>query len=113
MGNKREAMKELNECMKLRPSLDQQLIIFRYKRLIGDSLLENGNESGGFEYVSALNYEANYRKCRQRIEGTSMLYYELWNHLLEDSPDLGRLSDLGLKIDKSLKLVEYHWSQMQ
>lgn len=64
MGNKREAMKELNECMKLHPSLDEQFIIFRYKRIIGDSLLESSRESGGVEYVSALNFESNFRKCK-------------------------------------------------
>lgn len=99
MGNKREAMKELNECMRLKPSLDEQFIIFRYKKLIGDSLMESGKESGGFEYVSAVNFESNYRKCKSNIEKTALLHYELWNHLLEDSPDLGRLSDIGFRID--------------
>ena len=78
-------------------------MIFRYKKLIGDSLLESGKESGGFEYVSAVNFESNYRKCKQNIEKSALLHFELWNHLLEDSPDLGRISDLGNRIDQMLK----------
>jgi hypothetical protein len=81
MGNKREAMRELNECSKLKPSLDQQFIIFRYKKLIGDSLLESGKESGGFEYISAVNFDANFRKCKQNIERSALLHFEFWNHL--------------------------------
>lgn len=113
MGNKREAMRELNECSKLKPSLDQQFIIFRYKKLIGDSLLESGKESGGFEYISAVNFDANFRKCKQNIERTALLHFEFWNHLQEDSPDLKRLSDLGTRIDQQLKIVEFHWDKMQ
>eukprot|EP00347_Sterkiella_histriomuscorum_P005463 403356519 len=85
----------------------------QYKKLIGDSLMESGKESGGFEYVSAVNFESNYRKCKTNIERSALLHYELWNHLLEDSPDLGRLSDIGFRIDHQLKQVEYHWNQMQ
>lgn len=113
MGNKREAMRELNECSKLKPSVDMQFIIYRYKRLIGDSLIESGRESGGFEYISAINYEANFKKCKYNIERTALLHFEFWNHLLEDSPDLRRLMDLGIRIDSQLKIVDSHWDRMQ
>ena len=56
LGNKREAMRELVECQKLRPPIDEQFMIYRYIRLIGDSLIESGKESGGYEYISAVNY---------------------------------------------------------
>jgi hypothetical protein len=39
-------------------------MVYRYKMLIGDSLIEGGKESGGYEYVSAMNFENNYRKCK-------------------------------------------------
>lgn len=64
MGNKREAMRELDECSKLKPSLDQQFMIYRYKKIIGDSLLESGKESGGYEYIAAINFDSNFRKCK-------------------------------------------------
>jgi hypothetical protein len=74
-------------------------MIFRYIRLIGDSLIESGKESGGYEYISAMNYETNFRKCKMHIEKTALLHFEFWNHLQEDSPDLRRLMDLGIRID--------------
>jgi hypothetical protein len=81
MGNKREAMRELNECSKLKPSFDHQFIIFRYKRLIGDSLFERGKETGGYEYISAVNFDVNFRKCKSSIERSALLHFEFWNHL--------------------------------
>jgi hypothetical protein len=99
LGNKREAMRELVECQKLRPSIDEQFMIYRYIRLIGDSLIESGKESGGYEYISAVNYESSFRKCKLNIEKTALLHFEFWNHLQEDSPDLRRLMDLGIRID--------------
>ena len=44
MQNKREAMRELNECRKLKPSFVEQFRITRYKKLINDSLIEGGQE---------------------------------------------------------------------
>ena len=78
-------------------------MIFRYIRVIGDSLIESGKESGGYEYISAVNYDANFRKCKSYIEKTALLHFEFWNHLQEDSPDLRRLMDLGIRIDQQLK----------
>jgi hypothetical protein len=57
LGNKREAMRELLECQKLSPSIDEQFMVFRYIRLIGDSLIESGKDLGGYEYMSAINYD--------------------------------------------------------
>jgi hypothetical protein len=47
-----------------------------------------------------MNYENNFRKCKNNIEKTALLHYEFWNHLLEEAPDLGRLSELGQRIYK-------------
>ena len=106
-------MRELVECQKLRPPIDEQFMIYRYIRLIGDSLIESGKESGGYEYISAVNYESSFRKCKLNIEKTALLHFEFWNHLQEDSPDLRRLMDLGIRIDSQLKIVEQYWESMQ
>lgn len=47
---------------------------YRYKKLIGDSLIEGGKDSGGYEYVSAMNYEHNFKKFKNTIENT-VLYF--------------------------------------
>jgi len=64
MGNKREALRELAECLRQRPSLDQQFMIYRFQRLISDSLQEGSRESGGYEYISFMNFESHFRKFK-------------------------------------------------
>jgi hypothetical protein len=41
-----------------------------------------------------------------------MLHYEFWNHLLDDAPDLVRLSQQGAKINTSILTVEDHWKKL-
>lgn len=41
-----------------------------------------------------------------------MLHYEFWNHLLDESPDLVRLSQQGAKINASIMTVEDHWKKL-
>ena len=55
MGNKREAMKELSDCMRLKPPLDQQFMAFRYKKLIADSLVEGGQLLTNFLIIGDRN----------------------------------------------------------
>jgi hypothetical protein len=40
------------------------------------------------------------------IDKSAMLHQEFWNHLLDDSPDLVRLSQQGAKINTSIQSVE-------
>jgi len=73
-------------------------MIFRYRHIIEDELHE-GAEGGsassgaGLDYVAAINFENHFNQFKQLIERSSLLHYEFWNHLMDDSPDLARLSE--------------------
>lgn len=41
-----------------------------------------------------------------------MLHYEFWNHLVDDSPDLVRLSQQGAKINVSIQAVNDAWKRL-
>lgn len=47
-------------------------MVFRYKKLIEDSFIDGGRESGGYEYITALSFENNYRKCKSFIEKSAL-----------------------------------------
>jgi hypothetical protein len=47
-----------------------------------------------------MNFDSHFKKCKSNIERTSMLYFEFWNHLQEETPDLKRLMDLGTRIEE-------------
>ena len=59
---------------------------------------ENKKGGDGMEVVNELSIRNHLRTCRMHIEKSSNLHVEFWSQLKEDSPDLGKLSELGFKI---------------
>ena len=41
------------------------------------------------------------------------MHMDFWSQLQEDNPDLGKLSEIGSKIDYYLAQVEEQWGRMQ
>lgn len=69
-------------------------MIFRYRHIIEDELHEGSESSGsGLDYVAAINFENYFSQFKSNIEKSSLLHFEFWNHLMDDSPDLARLSE--------------------
>jgi hypothetical protein len=64
------------------------------------------------DFIAALNFENQFNNFRHLIEKSAMLHYEFWNHLLDDSPDLVRLSQQGSKINASITSVEDNWKKL-
>ena len=77
-------------------------MIFRYRHIIEDELHEGSDSAGGLDYVAAINFENHYSQFKQLIEKSSLLHYEFWNHLMDDQPDLARLSEEGSRINASI-----------
>ena len=91
MMNRREALKELLNAEKQRPTFEEGCVIFRYRQLIEEEVSDSVGEGGasvGMDYVAALNFENLFRSLRSSIERSSILHYDFWNMLLDDSPDL-------------------------
>ena len=78
-------------------------MIFRFRHIIEDELHE-GVESGssGMDYVAAMQFDALFSHFKALIEKSAILHFEFWNHLLDDNPDLARLSDQGSRINLSI-----------
>ena len=83
-------------------------MIFRYRHIIEDELHEGSDSAGGggLDYVAAINFENYFSQFKSMIEKSALLHYEFWNHLMDDSPDLARLSDQGSRINASIQYVE-------
>ena len=73
-------------------------MIFRQRKIIEDELAE-GKEHGGMDFIAAMNFENMFRTFKSLIEKSANLHFEFWNHLMDDSPDLVRLSVSGAKIN--------------
>jgi len=69
-------------------------LIFRYRHIIEDELHEGTDmNSGGADYVAAINFENHFKAFKAMIHKSTLLHYEFWNHLLDDQPDLRKLSE--------------------
>lgn len=111
LKDRKSALAELANAEKSRLSFSEQFIVFRLRRIIEDELTE-GHESGGIDFMAALNFESTFKQFRQQIEKSTLLHYEFWNHLQDDSPDLVRLSTQGAKINSSILAVEDQWKKL-
>jgi hypothetical protein len=98
MRDRKTALAEAQKAESERPGLDHMFQIFRLRKLIEDELSE-GHESGGADFMAAMNYESTFKQFKSCVEKSSMLHFEFWTHLQDDSPDLVRLSLQGAKIN--------------
>mmetsp|Transcript_20725 Transcript_20725/g.19767 ORF Transcript_20725/g.19767 Transcript_20725/m.19767 type:complete len:216 (-) Transcript_20725:472-1119(-) len=86
-------------------------MIYRQRKIIEDQLTE-GSEQGGIDFIAALNFENSFKQFKQIIEKSAILHQEFWNHLLDESPDLARLSQQGQKINTSIQSVDDLWKKL-
>lgn len=95
MHNKKEALKELINAENSKPNFEEMFKIYRYRHIIEDELFEGseGVSGVGLDYVAAMQFEANFKQFKLLIERSALLHYEFWNHLMDDNPDLARLSE--------------------
>jgi len=113
MHSKQQALQELTQAEQNRPSVDEQFVIFRYKKLIEDEIAESQNEGqGGLDVVSEVSFQNNLRNLQANIEKSALLHMEFWSQLSEDNPDLAKLSDIGSKINSSVQYVEDNWFKL-
>ena len=52
------------------------------------------------------------RKFKANIEKSSTLHLEFWSLLSEESPELGKLSELGIGINSINGLIENDWNKI-
>ncbi|EGR34809.1 PAS domain S-box family protein, putative [Ichthyophthirius multifiliis] len=117
MQTKQQALQELLNAELERPSFDEQFIIYRYKIIIENSLIErsdqNGKKGDNYEMVNELSVQTHLKQCRTNIEKSANLHLEFWSQLSEDAPDLGKLSEIGYKINIINQLAEEQWKKLQ
>jgi hypothetical protein len=63
MKDRKGALNELSSAEKLKPGIDEQFHIYRYRKIIEDELTE-GSEHGGADFIAALNFEASFKQFK-------------------------------------------------
>ena len=114
IDHKQQALAELGQAEQNKPPFDEQFIIYRYRKIVEDEVAEGQNEGvgGSLDVVGSLAFENHLRQCQANIEKSALLHMEFWSQLSEDNPDLGKLNDIGSKINSSVAHVEEHWNKL-
>ncbi|KRX05234.1 PAS domain [Pseudocohnilembus persalinus] len=113
--SKQQAIQELNNAQLEIPALDEQFIIFRYQTIIENELITgNGKNQKGEqnESVNELSIQNYLQACRQNIEKSASMHTEFWSQLQDQTPDLGKLSELGFKINIINSRVEDYYNKL-
>ena len=112
---KLKAKQELESSLNCNPSLNQQFIIFRYKKMISEDLDTNQNQSEILDVVSSIAYETYYRQLHNEILSVAKLFIEFWSVLSTKnaSPDIFKLNSISLKVNESIKNIQSYWKRLQ
>ncbi|CAD8203560.1 unnamed protein product [Paramecium pentaurelia] len=114
LRQRQQALNELIQAETLCPSLDNEFIIFRYKKVIEDEMNAAQNENmGNLDVATELAFQNHMRSFQNKIERATLMHMDFWSQLQEDSPDLGKMNDIGAKINLSITQVEELWNKMQ
>ncbi|CAK82689.1 unnamed protein product (macronuclear) [Paramecium tetraurelia] len=114
MKQRQQAINELIQAETLCPSLDNEFTIFRYKQIIEYEMNAAQNENlGNLDVASELAFQNYMRSFQNKIERATLMHMDFWSQLQEDSPDLGKMNNIGAKINLAITQVEELWNKMQ
>lgn len=113
--NKSWALRQLLKAEKRSPSFTEQFLIYRFKRVIEEEMVESSEHNPGanLDIVSALAYQNHRQHWESYMEAAAQLHTKFWEYLSENVTDLSKLSEVGSEINSTLALIEEHWSRMQ
>ncbi|CAD8162073.1 unnamed protein product [Paramecium octaurelia] len=115
MKQRQQALNELLQAELQYPSFDYEFIIYRYKQIIEIEMnmaqSENTNEK--LDVVTEIAFQNNMRQFQNKIERATLMHMDFWSQLQEESPDLGKMNEIGSKINLVILQVEDLWNRMQ
>lgn len=113
LSSRRQALQILTEAEQKPLQLDQEFLVFRYKKLIEDQIGEIQDQIGNdMDADNETSFMSQFRQFQALIEKSSLLHMEFWAQISEDQPDLARISDIGSKVSLSIRQVEDHWTKL-
>ncbi len=120
IANSHLALVELNSAAKDEPTFQQRMSIYRCKRFIEDSLVENyttkkEKSSQMYERLDpslVITFEKVLEKLQKAMETSANEHIEFWGHLDSIMPDLNSLQDIGLNIIQYSFQTQAIWAQL-
>lgn len=117
LNQKQLALQEIVAAAGYKPSLSEQFMIFRLKKIIENELLDKKKEEKvlglGFDSINELALNSLVKIIKNNVERAASFHLEFWSQLSEDVPDLSKLFEIGNKISAVVTVLEEDWERLQ
>jgi len=114
MKNVHSALIQLGMAEKKKPSLQQQLTIYRKKFEVAEYIKATSKETKA-EYkhlTDLITFEELFNKCKAAIEKVVSLQIEFWAQVSNQIPDLNLMHVLRKKIFEVSRKADAHWNAL-
>ena len=115
MDSKKKALYELRYAEDLRPPFDKEFLIYRYKKMIEDSLNDNtkiNGEEQEVDVVGLIAFETHLKMVVYFVKRSAEYHKDFWSELLKERSDLTKLSALGTNINFTIKNAKENWNKL-
>ena len=117
INQKQLALQEIINASNYKPAWDEEFLIFRFKKIIEEELLEKKKEDKllglSFDSINELALNSLVKQIKINIEKSANHHLEFWSQLSEDTPDLGKLFEIGNRITIINSSLEDDWERLQ
>eukprot|EP00331_Platyophrya_macrostoma_P019490 CAMPEP_0176470080 /NCGR_PEP_ID=MMETSP0127-20121128/40245_1 /TAXON_ID=938130 /ORGANISM="Platyophrya macrostoma, Strain WH" /LENGTH=784 /DNA_ID=CAMNT_0017864311 /DNA_START=1009 /DNA_END=3359 /DNA_ORIENTATION=- len=108
LKNKYKALFEMMITEQYKPNMQEQFSIHRYKNIIEEEMIEydiRTTESKGMDVNIIVHFQNKFVLFQNFIEKAVNYHLDFWRELLEDSPDIQKLQNLGSKITNQVEVT--------
>ncbi len=109
------AIKYLTLARNVKRSLQEQFFIYRYERLLEESCKSRIalDENGTINVLNVMKYEKYQKEFNDLLEQNGLLHMQFWSSLLDESPSMAKVCDVGFKILNIDYYIERYWKKIQ
>lgn len=109
------AIKYLTQARGMKKSIVDQFFMYRYERLLEESCknritLEEGQ---AINVLNVMRYEKLQRDFNELLEESALLHMQYWATLLDESPSMIKMCDVGFKILSIQTYIDRLWRKIQ
>ena len=118
LNRRKKAANYLKSIKTLSPTIEEEFIIFRCKRIFEDNLSDLKEGDGdNYDIIKELKFRNHNKTFIDLIKESSTLYIDFWNQLLDsyynDKENVNELNNCGTKINRINDEIEYIFHEMR
>jgi len=109
------AIKYLTQARQGKRSISDQFFVYRFERLLEESCKSRIalDESGTINVLNVMKYEKYQKEFNDLLEQNGLLHMQFWSGLLDESPSMAKICDVGFKILNIEFYIERFWKKIQ